>query len=241
VSQTTDRTVANVVLREAQGAPAADLVVVRDPNSPSAEAYRSLRASVKFAGLVPPVHSILIADAGTEGQHSLASGNLAAALALGGDRVVLVDANLRAPALHQLFGRANGDGVGEWLAAGDPDAPLPLVPTGVPGLQLVCAGHAPMTGGPSSASDLLSDDRCAILLDRLRGAADYVVIDAAPLSEVADALALAPRVDGVLLLIRSGRTKRVRAQRAKESLDRVGARVLGAVLTDAGGRSIFGR
>lgn len=245
MSQTTDRPQSQQNRshsRQAVGMTGAgvDLVVVNKPTSAVAEAYRSLRASIKFAGLLPPVRSILIGDAGTDGQHSAAAANLAAALAVGGDSVILVDANLRNPRLQQYFGLPNSDGLGEWLSSPSPEAAFPFQETGVPGLHLLSAGHVSGLIAGVSAADLLNDDRCSYLLERLRESAEFVILDAAPLTEAADALSLAARVDGVLLLIRSGRTKRVRAQRAKESLDRVGARLLGAVLTDAGRRTILG-
>ncbi|HVB65786.1 MAG TPA: CpsD/CapB family tyrosine-protein kinase [Nitrolancea sp.] len=213
------------------------LTLLSNPESPSAEAYRSLRASVKFAGVEPAIRSVLIADAGSAGQHSAVASNLAAALALGGDSVVLIDANLRSPGLHQQFGLANESGLGNWLALGDAGAAIPLRQTSIEHLQLLTAGNI-AGGGYSGAApvDYLGGNGFLGLLARLKEQADFLVFDAAPLSQVGDALAIAARVDAVLLLIRSGRTKRAAAQRAKESLDRIGARVLGAVLTDAGGR-----
>ena len=214
------------------------IAVIADPASPVAEAYRTLRSSVKFADVNPPVHSIAIADSGTGGQHAAVAANLAAALALGGDTVALVDAVLRQPQLHQHLGLPNESGLSEWLARGDVGQPLPLVDTPIPGLRLLPAGHAPAETIGSSPVDLLGGDACAALLTRLRDEVSYVVVDTSPLPEYGDALALAPRVDAVILLVRSGHTKRAAAQRAKEALDRVGARVLGAVLTDTG-RGVF--
>lgn len=211
-----------------------DLAVVTAPTAPVAEAYRTLRSSVKFADVTPPIHSLAIADSGTGGQHAVVAANLAAAFALGGDTVALIDAVLREPRLHQLLGVSNEQGLSEWLARGDVGQPLPLVETALPGLRLLPAGHAPAEALGASPIDLLGSDACAALLTRLRDEVAYVVIDTSPLPEYGDALALAPRVDGVLLLVRSGHTKRAAAQRAKEALDRVGARVLGAVLTDTG-------
>ncbi|HET7036113.1 MAG TPA: CpsD/CapB family tyrosine-protein kinase [Thermomicrobiaceae bacterium] len=233
MSQTQDRAEQRNPARGATAAP--NLVVVGEPASPVAEAYRSLRATVKFSGLLPPLRALLLADAGTGGQHTTVSANLAAALALAGDSTILVDADLHAPRLHELFGLANEVGVGEWLTAGDATAPLPLRESGLPGLRLLSAGHLPV-GGRLAPSDLLSGEAGAWLLERLRQEADFVVLDAAPLPETADALALAARVDGVLLLVRSGTTKRATARRAKGALERVGAHIVGAVLTDASGR-----
>jgi non-specific protein-tyrosine kinase len=235
VSQTQDRT------SEGQRPATANaLTLLANPASATAEAYRSLRASVKFAGVKPSVRSVLIADAGSKGQHSEVAANLAAALALGGDTTILIDADLRQPALHQQFGVANQSGLSDWLAAGDSAALIPLIPTAIEGLSLLTAGTASSNRGYGAAPvDFLSSDHFVDLLQRLADAAEYLVFDAPSLADVGDALTIAARVEAVLLLVRSGRTKRAAAQKAKESLDRVGARLLGAVLTDSGGLRLW--
>jgi capsular exopolysaccharide synthesis family protein len=235
VSQTQDRT-----SKGQRPASADTLTLLANPASPTAEAYRSLRASVKFAGVKPSVRSVLIADAGSKGQHSVVAANLAAALALGGDSTILIDADLRQPVLHQQFGIANQTGLSDWLAAGENSAPIPLIPTAITGLSLLTAGTASGNRGVGVAPvDYLSSDHFVDLLQRLSDSAEYVIFDAPSLSEVCDALTIAARVDAVLLLVRSGRTKRAAAQKAKDALDRVGARLLGAVLTDSGGLRLW--
>ena len=226
--------------RSQQPAGAVDLAVVASPASATAEAYRSLRSTVKFAGGEPPIRSLLVADAGTGGQHGAVAANLAAALALGGDSVVLVDADLRQPRLREIFRHGNEPGLAEWLADPDTVRPLPLTESGVPNLRLLTAGHDRGTDG-MAPGDLLNGDAFSRLLTLLREEATFVIFDAPALPEVSDALAIAARVDGAILLIRSGKTRRPAAQQAKEALDRVGTRILGAVLTDAGGRKLFGR
>lgn len=231
MSQTQDRTSEGQRPATVNG-----LTLLTNPASATAEAYRSLRASVKFAGVKPSVRSVLIADAGSKGQHSEVAANLAAALALGGDATILIDADLRQPALHQQFGVANQSGLSDWLAAGDSAAAIPLIPTAIDGLSLLTAGTASGNRGYGAAPvDYLSSDHFVDLLQQLANTAEYLVFDAPSLADVGDALTIAARVDAVLLLVRSGRTKRAAAQKAKESLDRVGARLLGAVLTDSGG------
>ncbi len=152
-------------------------------------------------------------------------------------RSILVDANLRNPQLQQYVGGRNESGLADWLGAEDPNAFVPLQATAINGLRLLPAGSAAKLGrSGSTPADHLGSQLFVGLLQQLRGEADFLVFDAPPLSEVGDGLAIAARTDAVLLLVRSGRTKREAAQQAKESLDRIGARVLGAVLTDAGGR-----
>ncbi len=233
VSQSQDRS--NV--RDGRGSASSNLTMLSDPASRTAEAYRSLRASVKFADVEPPIRSVLIADTGSGDQHSDIAANLAAALALAGDTVILIDANLRSPRLHELVGARNDSGLADWLAAENADAFAPIVTTAVEGLRFLPAGSAAKLGrSGSSSADQLGGQLFVGLMQRLQQESDFLVFDAPPLSEVGDGLAIAARTDAVLLLVRSGRTKRAAAQRAKESLDRIGARVLGAVLTDSGGR-----
>ncbi|HEX5504906.1 MAG TPA: hypothetical protein VFW96_19970, partial [Thermomicrobiales bacterium] len=119
------------------GAPAAgrrpDLAVLARPDSPEAEAYRALRASIKFAGGERPARSILLADAGAGDERATIAANVATALAAAGDATLLIDADLRRSAQHRIFGVANDEGVSTFLR-GRGDALLPLTPTVVPGL-----------------------------------------------------------------------------------------------------------
>jgi capsular exopolysaccharide synthesis family protein len=121
---------------------------------------------------------------------------------------------------------ANAAGVSTFLR-GEGEA-LPIAATAVPNLSLIPAGPQ-----PSNPAELLAAARSPMLLARAREAATFVIIDAPPISAVADALALAAVADGVLLVVRAGKTRRPAAQRVKEQLERVGANMLGVVLTDA--------
>ncbi|MCM8749629.1 capsular exopolysaccharide family protein [Thermomicrobiaceae bacterium CFH 74404] len=211
------------------GNPDSRLAVVAEPTSPEAEAYRSLRAAIVFAGGERAVRSVLVAEAGSGNDSPLVAANLAAALALAGDRVALVDANLRTPRLHGLLGRSNDAGLAEWLRSHDPEAPLPLVATAYDRLLFVPAGSLSPAGAVNPA-DLLSQPRFAAFLEKVCREVAYTVIDTAPAPDFGDALAIAPRVDGVVLLVRSGHTRRTAAQSAKQALERVGARLLGVVM-----------
>lgn len=203
-----------------------DLTVLGQPDGPAAEAFRALRANVKFAGGEHPARSILLAGAEVDPERPLVAANLATALAAAGDTTLLIDADLRRPAQHAIFGVPNDDGVALFLRGRD--AALPIRATAVPGLSLLPSGPT-----PPDPAELLASDRFRILLALARETAEYVIVDAPPVTAVADALAVAAAVDGVLLLVRAGRTRRAVAQRAKEQLLRVGANLLGVVLTDA--------
>lgn len=208
--------------------PVADdaLVELADPASPAAEAYRALRASVQFASVDRSLRSLLVTSAVPEDDKSLVAANLAVAFARAGSRVVLVDCDVRQPSLHDIFGADNSRGLSAALL-GDEQAP-PLLETGVANLRLLPAGER-----PSHPADFLGSQRMQSLLERLLASADLVVCDGPPVLAAVDAALLARRVDGVVLVIRSGRTKRDQAAKARALLAKAQANLLGAVLTNA--------
>ncbi len=203
-----------------------DLITLTDPGSPVAEAYRRLRVNLSALARKHALHTVLVVAAGPDEQKAQTVANLAVSFARIGTRVILADCDLRRPTQHLVFGTENAVGVTTALAA--PDAPLPLQPTAVANLQLLTSG--PVTEAPA---DVLASPAMADLLGRLSAAADIVFLDAAPVTQATDAVELATRVDGVLLTVHAGHTKREDAQRATEQLTRVGANVLGAVLVNA--------
>jgi capsular exopolysaccharide synthesis family protein len=202
-----------------------NLATLIEPNSPVAEAYRRLRVNLVSAGKEEPLCTVLIAAASSSKDKPQVVANLAVAFAKVGQRVILVDCDLRHPGQHTLFGVSGNSGV--TTAVKDEKAPLPLQATEVPGLQLLPAG--PRIDVPS---DLLASPAMGRLVKRLSGEADVVLFDAPPVTVATDAAELATQVDGVLLTIAAGVTKREEAQRAKELLAQVGARVVGAALVN---------
>lgn len=201
------------------------LTTLSDPHGAAAEAYQSLRTSLEFSRLGQEVTVLLLAavDGGPDKSHAAA--NLAVVMAQAGDRVILLDGDLRRPQQHEIFGLTNQQGLSTWLqSGGDP----PLQSTGVEGLQVLPAG--PVSGNPVA---LLSTKRLGERLGTLRQRADYVLIDAPPVLAVTDAALWASQADGVVLLVNAGGTKRDDAQRAKTVLEGVQAKVLGAVLLNA--------
>lgn len=201
------------------------LITISDPRSPAAEAYQSLRTSLEFSGLEQPLHTILVTSADDMSEKSVTVANLAVALAQAGDRVTLVDGDLRRPQQHEIFGVPNIRGLSNWLQE---EGPPPLQKTAVEGLQLLVSGST--VANPVA---LLSRRRLADALEQLQEQADYVLVDAPPVLAVTDAAIWAGKVNGVVLLINAGGTKRDHAQRAKAVLETVHARIVGAVLLNA--------
>lgn len=201
------------------------LITLTEPQSAIAEAYQSLRTSLEFSSLEKPVRSILVAAVDGSANNAAAVANLAVVMAQAGDRVILVDGDLRQPQQHELFGVANTAGVTQWLESG---GPAPLQKTTLDKLRV-------LPGGPAVSNPvaLLSTKRLGERLAELASMADYVLIDAPPLLSVTDAALWASQVDGVVMLVNGGNTKKDQAQRAKGILERVQAHLLGAVLLNA--------
>jgi non-specific protein-tyrosine kinase len=206
-----------------------DLITLTDPRSPAAEAYQSLRTNLEFARLERPLHTVLVTSVDADTDKSAALANLAVVMAQAGDRVIVVDGDLRRPKQHELFAVSNQQGLTTWIADGVANAqPAPLQRTSIEGIQLLPAG--PATSHPTN---VLSSKHLADVLAQLCTQADYVLCDAPPVLAVTDAALWASQVDGVLLLVNAGHTRRDHAQRAKAILEQVRARIVGAVLLNA--------
>lgn len=202
----------------------ATLAMLQDPRSAAAEAYRTLRVNVQFSSLDRPVRTLAVTSAGMGEGKSTTVANLAIAMAEGGQRVIAVDADLRRPSLHTLFGQANREGL-TTAVLGD-DTSLPLQDTPIAGLRVLTSGPL-----PPNPLEMLGSRRFDTVIARLLQEADMVVFDTPPAAGLSDAAVLAARVDGVLLVVGAGRTKRDLARKAKELLLRVNAHLLGVVLT----------
>lgn len=203
------------------------LVVLRDPASPAAEAYRTLRTNIQFSSLDKPLRTLLVTSTAPDEGKSTTLANLAVTMAQAEQRVILVDCDLRRPSLHTLFGLPNEQGLTSVILQ-QGDAPLPLQPTGVPGLSLLTSGPL-----PPRPADLLGSRRMEALIGRLLAEADVVLFDTPPVIAVTDAAVLATRMDGVLLVLQAGKTRRDRAREARRLLEKVKANIIGVVLNNA--------
>jgi len=205
-----------------------DLITLINPRSPAAEAYRTLRTNLTFAALDKPIETLVVTSAAPGEGKSTVLANLAVTMAQGERRTILVDADLRRPGLHEIFGIVNDRGlttmIVEEAALDDP----PLIDVGVDNLWLVPSGPI-----PPNPADILGSRKMEGVIAALKARADVVLFDAPPIIAVTDAAVLGTKVDGVLLVVCAGRTRREHAQRARELLERVHVRIVGAVLNDA--------
>jgi non-specific protein-tyrosine kinase len=202
--------------------------MLADPHSPAAEAYRSLAANLQFAYAGRQLQTIGVTSAAEGEGKSTTVANLALALAQGGRRVIVVDADLRRPGQHVLFGVQRDDGLSNVLLSDQTS--LPLQETQSSGVRVLASGPS-----PANPLEALASRRFDQVLALARAQADFVLVDTPPAGALADAAVLAPRLEGVLLVVSAGRTKRDLARRARAQLERVNANLLGVVLTDVRG------
>jgi capsular exopolysaccharide synthesis family protein len=205
-----------------------NLITLTDPRSPAAEAYRTLRTNLTFAALDKPIETLIVTSAAPDEEKSTVIANLAITMAQGERRTILVDADMRRPGLHEVFGVANDRGlttmIVEETAIDDPS----LVDVGVENLWLVPSGPL-----PPNPADILGSRKMEKAIAAFKSRADIVLFDAPPVVSVTDAAVLGTKVDGVLLVVCAGRTRREHIQRAKDVLERVHVRIVGAMLKDA--------
>jgi len=201
-----------------------DLFVEAQPESPVAQSFRMLAASVRFLQADSPMQTLLVTSATSGEGKSVVVANLAVALAMSGLRVAAVDADFRRARLHRLFGLFKADGLSESLQSGSINGNLQQ--TRVAGLEVLTCGTP-----PADPTSLIGSPNFAKLLADLGLNADIVVIDAPPVLPVADAAILARTSDAVLLVIRADYTHEAAAVQAVETLRQANSRLVGAVLT----------
>lgn len=204
----------------------ANLITLTNPRSPASEAYRSLRTNLIFSSLNEPLHTLVVTSPAPEEGKSITLANLAVTLAQGGKQTIIVDCDLRRPRQDSIWGVSREPGLTSMVL--EEMAEPPLLDVGVENLRLLASGPL-----PSNPADFLGSPRMDDIVGKLKAQADMVLFDAPPVVAVTDAMLLAAKLDGVLLVIRAGGTRREHAEQAKELLDRINVRVVGAVLTDA--------
>jgi polysaccharide biosynthesis transport protein len=204
----------------AKGRP--ELIVHTAPSSGIAEAARAIRTNLAFMSPDQPYRVLLVTSAGPmEGKTTVAS-CLGVAMAQAGQRVLLMDCDLRRPRVHKIFQKPNTKGVTSALIDSAQDA---FYETEVPNLWVMPSGPV-----PPNPAELLHSAAFERLLATLGKKFDRVVIDSPPVMPVTDAAVIAPRVDGTLLVIRAFQTSKDATRQALRTLRDVGGRTVGAVL-----------
>jgi polysaccharide biosynthesis transport protein len=194
-----------------------------EANSPLAESYRQLRTSLLLSSAGHAPKTLLITSCQPAEGKTTTSVNTAISLAQTGAAVLIVDADLRRPRVHKIFGLKNSAGLCNCLT-GDADL-TSLIQVAMPNLYVLPVGPL-----PPNPAELLGSPKMKQLVDTFAQNFDYVVIDSPPVASFADSLILSSLVDGVILVIKGGVTPREMGQRTKSLLQSVGARILGVVV-----------
>jgi capsular exopolysaccharide synthesis family protein len=207
--------------------PTIELVTLKDPSSVAAEAFRTLRTNIQFSGLQKPIKTLLVTSPAPDEGKSVTIANLAVTMAQSGHSTILVDADLRRPSQHTLWGLPNEKGLTTVMLESKL-RDLPLQATKVDNLSVLTSGPL-----PPNPADLISTRRMDEILKALTDKAEIVLFDAPPVLAVTDTALLGSKLDALLLVVKAGATRRDHAQRAKELLERASIRVIGVALTNA--------
>ncbi|MFH1006224.1 MAG: polysaccharide biosynthesis tyrosine autokinase [Candidatus Latescibacterota bacterium] len=202
------------------------LISQQDTKDTVVESYRSLRTNLQFSNVDKALKSLLISSPGPSEGKTLTVANLAISFAEMDKRTLVVDADLRKPRQHKLFGVGKTPGLTDYLV-GTAALEEVIVPTEVVNLSLIPAGK----GSPNTA-ELLGSNRMSDLIRKLTAEYDMVIYDTPPLIPVTDGALLASKMDGVLLVVKHGGTHKEAAHHAVEILQKVGAPIIGAILND---------
>ncbi len=205
-----------------------NLITITNPASAASEAFRSLRTNIMFANVDNPIRTLLVTAASKDEATPETIANLAVTIARGGNRTILVDANLRTPRQHSIWNLKNESGLSNMMQDERLLAQPPLLPSGIDDLEILTAGTL-----PANPADLLISRRMGDIIGILKSRASYVLFDSPPVLGATDAALLANKLDGVLLVVRQGKTRRDDVSRARAALEQVQANVIGAVLTHA--------
>lgn len=204
------------------------VVCFHSPRDARAEQMRGVRTSLLTMDIAPK--SVAVTSGSPDEGKSLACCNLAASLVEGGSRrVLLVDANLRHPELHEIVGVRPGSGLSDLMGGAATDPASLVQETRIPGVDILCAGESLENPG-----SLLNPKALAGVLGLLEGDYDFVVVDTPALDEYADAAVMAPEVDGAILVCAVEGPPRAAAEKALDLLESARTRILGILATNCG-------
>lgn len=211
-----------------------ELLISADSRSSLAEAYRQLRTSILLSTAGHAPKSLLITSSlPSEGKTTTAT-NTAISLAQTGAKVLIIDADMRRPRLHSVFNIGNGEGLSTILSSELTDAEILKVIKSDEGTKLNLLTSGPI---PPNPAELIGSEQMANLLKTLQRHFTHVVVDSPPITSFTDGVLIASMVDGVILVVHSGKSSRQVVRRAKQLLQDVGAKIFGVVLNNVNLRS----
>lgn len=216
------------------GDPASGLLIHNDSRSSLAEAYRQLRTSILLSTAGHAPKSLLITSSlPSEGKTTTAI-NTAISLAQTGAKVLIIDADMRRPRLHSIFNISNAQGLSTLLASELEDANIDDAVEYDEEARLHLLSSGPV---PPNPAELIGSEQMATLLKKLQGKFTHVVVDSPPIASFTDGVLIASMVDGVILVVNSGKSSRQVVRRSRQLLLDIGAKIFGVVLNNVDLRS----
>lgn len=204
------------------------LITLVDPSSPVSEQYRTIRTNIQFASSVDhKLQTIVVTSSGPSEGKSTTAANLAVVFAKSGQRVLLVDADMRKPTVFKTFQLTNEVGLSTVLSTST-RIDNAAQKTSIENLSVLTSGPK-----PPNPSELLGSMRMDQVIQEARNLYDIIIFDMPPIVAVTDAQIMASKVDGTLLVVRENVTKKESVTKARELLHLVNARVLGVVYNGA--------
>jgi len=200
------------------------LIMTTAPRQAASESYRDIRTSLQFSSADSPIRTLLVTSSGPREGKSTTVGNLAVAFAQTGNRVLIVDTDMRRPVMHKMFNVPREPGFSE-AVAGVSDVNDAIRETGVDNLQVLTCGFI-----PHNPSELLGSNTFRKLLNQLREEYDLVILDSPPVAVVTDPIVISREVDATLMVVGVKKIDRKVLSSAWEKLNRVSGCGVGAVL-----------
>lgn len=197
-----------------------------NPKSPISEAYRVLRTNVQYSNIDKQIKTIVVTSSGPMEGKTTTAVNLAVTFAQAGNKVLLIDSDLRKPKIHRLFMLSNKKGLTNFLAVHD-DYLNYIHSSDVPNLEILTSGII-----PPNPSELLASNSMKQFIQMVSGKYDMILMDAPPVGSVTDAAIISTFVDGTILVASSGRVEINALKRTKEILSKVNANIIGVVLNN---------
>ena len=201
-----------------------EIIVERAPKALVTENIKSLRTNLQFTSVDEELNTILVTSTNPGEGKSFVSSNLAASFAQADKKVLIIDCDLRKGRLHRIFGVPNTEGLSNLLASNLRNFVKFIKPTKIPNLDIITCGTY-----PPSPSELLASKKNKRLIEVLCDYYDIIIFDGAPIGGLADSVILSSLVDETLIVVKDANTTKADFVTAKDSLDKVGAKVAGAV------------
>jgi len=216
-------------IRKIKGRKLADKIVAQlHPYSPITESYRIVRSRIRLKPSDKTTHSIMVTSSMPKEGKSVTVANLATVFAQANYRTVIVDADLRHPVLHDMFKVSNEFGLGDMLSSPEVKVEDCLKNTAVANLQILTSGMPLL-----DPSERLGSKRMEQILAELRNVAEIIIFDTPPVLVFADAIVLSRRVDGVIVVIQAGKTKRPALTQTLFDLQNANANLLGSIFNQS--------